>query len=71
MKITDGSSKEEMDMEQMMVKSMANIQLEQAKKYFKDIPLNTNSVVQNFIFPEIFKCFGFKVNDYDISYKKS
>ena len=45
MKITDGSSKEEMDMEQMMVKSMANIQLEQAKKYFKDIPLNTNSVV--------------------------
>ena len=58
-----------MQMEQMMIQSMVNIQLEQAKKMFKEIPGKVNTILSKF--PPELQCFGFQVTDIDLSYKKS
>jgi hypothetical protein len=55
MKVLNGA--EEMQMEQMMIQSMVNIQLEQAKKMFKEIPGKVNTVLSKF--PPELQCFGF------------
>jgi len=48
---------------------MVNIQLEQVKKMFKEMPGRVNTVLKRF--PPELKCFGFQVSDMDMSYKKS
>ena len=63
------NAQEEMSMEQMMIQSMVNIQFEQLKKMFKEIPANINTLL-NFM-PKELACLGFKVTDLDISFKKS
>lgn len=60
---------EEIQMEQMMIQSMANIQLEQVKKLFKEIPIKVNTLLKRL--PKELQCFGFKISDLDISFKKS
>jgi hypothetical protein len=60
---------EVMDMEQMMLQSMANIQLEQAKKLFKPYTFNVNQLVSKN--PTELQCFGFMLSDLDLSFKKS
>ena len=67
MKVMKGN--EEMEMEQMMIQSMVNIQLEQAKKMFKEVPGRVNTLLKRF--PPELECYGFKVSDLDIHYKKS
>ena len=67
MKVMKGD--EEMQMEQMMIQSMVNIQLEQVKKMFKEIPGKVNTVLKRF--PPELRCFGFEVSDLDVAYKKS
>ena len=37
---------EEVQMEAMMIQSMANIQLEQIKKVFKEIPMKINTILK-------------------------
>jgi hypothetical protein len=53
----------------MMIQSLANIQLEQVKKMFKDIPMKISTLIKRM--PPELKCFGFKITDFDISFKKS
>jgi len=60
---------EEMQMEQMMIQSMASIQFEQAKKMFKEFPIKTGDIASKN--PAELQCFGFNIADFDISYKKS
>lgn len=48
---------------------MASIQFEQAKKMFKEIPLNVGDITA--MNPAELQCFGFNVADLDIAYKKS
>lgn len=67
MKVMKGD--EEMQMEQMMIQSMVNIQLEQVKKMFKEMPGRVNTVLKRF--PPELRCFGFEVSDMDMAYKKS
>ena len=61
---------EVMDMEQMMIQSMLNVQLQQGKKMFKEIPGKVSTLIERLNFPEI-QCFGFNIADLDMSYKKS
>jgi len=63
------ASGEEQPMEQMMIQSMVNIQLEQVKKVFKEIPAKVGSIVSKM--PKELQCFGFKISDLDLSFKKS
>jgi len=60
---------EEVQMEQMMIQSMANIQLEQVKKIFKEIPIKVSTILKRL--PAELQCFGFKVSDLDVAFKKS
>merc|ERR1719263_2175001 len=52
-----------------MIQSMVNIQMDQAKKMFKEIPGKINTLIKKF--PPELECYGFKVSDLDIAYKKS
>jgi hypothetical protein len=63
------NDKEEMSMEQMMIQSMVNIQFEQLKKMFKEIPGRMNTILK--LMPKEFACLGFKVTDLDLAFKKS
>ena len=63
------NDKEEMSMEQMMIQSMVNIQFEQLKKMFKEIPGRMNTILK--LMPQEFACLGFKVTDLDLAFKKS
>ena len=60
---------EVMEMEGMMIQSMVNIQMDQAKKMFKEIPGKMNTLLKKF--PPELECYGFRVSDLDIAYKKS
>jgi thiaminase len=60
---------EEMTAEQMMVQSMVNIQFEQAKKMFKEIPLNIGDIMKKN--PRELQCLGFNLVDLDVSFRKS
>jgi len=57
------------EMEQMMIQSMVNIQLEQAKKMFYEMPGRLSTLLKRL--PPQMACFGFGVSDLDISFKKS
>ena len=48
---------------------MANIQFEQAKKFFKEFPISVGDIIKKN--PAELQCFGFNVADLDISFKKS
>lgn len=48
---------------------MANIQFEQAKKFFKEFPMSVGDIIKKN--PTELQCFGFNVSDLDISFKKS
>ena len=61
---------EVMEMEQMMIQSMLNVQLQQGKKMFKEIPGRVATLLDRMNFPEL-QCFGFNVSDLDMSFKKS
>lgn len=58
-----------MTAEQMMVQSMVNIQFEQAKKMFKEIPLNIGDIMKKN--PRELQCLGFNLVDLDVSFRKS
>jgi len=66
-KITNGD--EQMTMEEMMLQSMMNLQFEQVKKMFKEIPFKVNSAIKRA--PKELQCLGFEITDIDIAYKKS
>jgi hypothetical protein len=60
---------EEMQMEQMMIQSVTNIQLENVKKMFRTFPYTMKDLLkQN---PKELSCLGFNVADIDASFKKS
>jgi len=63
------NDKEEMSMEQMMIQSMVNIQFEQLRKMFKPVPGRIRTLLK--LMPKEIKCFGFKISDLDIAFKKS
>jgi len=48
---------------------MVNIQFEQLKKMFKEIPGRINTILK--LMPKEFACLGFKVTDLDLAFKKS
>jgi len=60
---------EEMVTEQMMLQSMANLQLEALKKMFKEFPMEIGDLVKKN--PKEAACLGFNFSDLDISFKKS
>ena len=60
---------QEMEMEQMMIQSLANIQLEQVKKFFREIPIDVGTILNNM--PTEMQCLGFTITDFDLSFKKS
>lgn len=60
---------EEQASEAMMIQSMVNIQFEQAKKMFKEIPIPVGDIVQKN--PPELQCFGFNVADIGLDFKKS
>ena len=60
---------EEMELEQMLIQSMANLQLDTLKKMFKNIPLNLEKGLAKL--PPQIQCFGFKITDMDITFAKS
>jgi len=66
--VKDGKG-EEMELEQMLIQSMVNLQLDTVKKMFKNIPLSLNEVIRRF--PKQITCFGFRFSDVDISFAKS
>lgn len=49
---------------------MLNVQLQQGKKMFKEMPGKVNTLVNRMNFPEL-QCFGFNISDLDMSFKKS
>lgn len=55
---------EEEQMEQMMIQSMANVQLEQAKKLFKKEPFPVSKLLRK-QYKEL-QCFGFMLSDLDL-----
>lgn len=63
------SGEEVMDVEQMMIQSLVNIQLEQVKKMLTEIPINVGTLLNKL--PQELQCLGFTVSDFDISFKKS
>ena len=58
-----------MEMEQMMLQSMANIQLEQTKKLLKPYQVDVTDLDKKG--PAELQCFGFDLADIDLSFKKS
>ena len=48
---------------------MVNIQFEQAKKMMKEVPIKVGDIVKKN--PTEMQCLGFKVDDLDVSFKKS
>ena len=48
---------------------MVNIQLETAKKFFKEMPISIGDIVAKN--PQELQCFGFNINDFDLSFRKS
>lgn len=56
-------------MEQMMIQSVVNIQLENLKKEFKEFPFFMKNLLQNN--PKELQCLGFNVADIDVTFKKS
>lgn len=60
---------EEMSMEQMLIESMLNIQLDTLKKMFKNIPIKIDKALARM--PPQLQCFGIKISDIDFSFKKS
>ena len=60
---------EEMAMEQMLIQSMVNIQLDQLKKFMKEIPLPLDKVFTKV--PKELECIGIKLSDIDLTFKKS
>ena len=60
---------EDLSMEVMMIESMANIQLEQLKKKFKEKSFKTENLMKKL--PPVVQCFGLKITDLDIIFKKS
>ena len=59
---------EEMTTEQMMLQSLANLQMEALKKSFKDLPISLGDIVQKN--PKELGCLGFNLSDLDISFQK-
>lgn len=53
-----------------MIQSMVNIQLEQLKKMFKEIPFSINRAILDNM-PNELACLGFRVTDTDLAFKKS
>jgi hypothetical protein len=68
-KLVIKKGEEEVQMEQMMIQSLVNIQLEQVKKMFKNMPGKLNTLLKRI--PKQTHCFGFNFTDIDLSYKKS
>lgn len=60
---------QEEEMEQMMIQSVINIQLENLKKEFKEFPLRISDLLSKN--PKELQCLGFNIADLDISFKKS
>jgi hypothetical protein len=60
---------EEQASEGMMMQSMVNIQFEQAKKMFKEVPIPIGDIVKKN--PPELQCFGFNIGDIGLDYKKS
>lgn len=60
---------EESTTEQMMLQSMANLQLEGMKKMFKEFPVQIGDIVKKN--PPQIACLGVNLSDLDISFKKS
>ena len=56
-------------MEQMLIQSMVNIQLDGLKKNFKEVPIKAKSLLKRF--PKELQCYGLKISDLDLSFKKS
>lgn len=53
-----------------MIQSMVNIQFEQLKKMFKEIPFSLNVAVLS-LMPKELACLGIRVTDADIAFAKS
>jgi len=60
---------EEQASEAMMIQSMVNIQFEQAKKMFKEVPIPVGDIVKKN--PPELQCFGFNIGDIGLDFKKS
>lgn len=60
---------EEMSMEQMMIQSVTNIQLENAKKMFREVPYHMTDLASKN--PAELACLGFNIVDLDVAFKKS
>lgn len=59
----------ENEMEQMMIQSMVNIQLENLKREFKEFPYFMNDLLSRN--PKELQCLGFNIADIDVTFKKS
>lgn len=59
---------EEMTVEQTMIQSMANLQMEALKKSFKEIPVSIGDIVRKN--PKELACLGFNLSDLDLSFAK-
>ena len=59
---------EEMTVEQTMLQSMANLQMETLKKAFKEYPLKIGDILSKN--PKELACLGFNVSDVDVSFAK-
>lgn len=59
----------EMEMEQMMIQSVVNIQLENFKKQFREYPFHMQDLLSKN--PKELQCLGFNVADLDVTFKKS
>ena len=64
--INDGTEEE---MEQMMIQSVINIQLENLKREFKEFPFHLSDLLKKN--PKELQCLGFNIADLDIAFKKS
>jgi len=60
---------QEVEMEQMMIQSVVNLQLENLKREFKEFPFYMNDLLSKN--PKEMQCLGFNVADIDITFKKS
>ena len=56
-------------MEQMMIQSVINIQLENLKKEFKEFPFHLSDIIAKN--PKELQCLGFNIADLDVTFKKS
>ena len=60
---------QEVEMEQMMIQSVINIQLENLKKEFKEFPFYLSDIIAKN--PKELQCLGFNIADLDVTFKKS